>query len=98
MIGIIDPLLAESVKIESVWRMAEVAVQCVEQHGVSRPKMQEIILAIQDAIKIEKGSESDEKTISGNSRAQSSRKTLLSSFLDVESPDVSNGCLVPSAR
>lgn len=98
VIGIIDPLLAESVKIESVWRMAEVAVQCVEQHGVSRPKMQEIILAIQDAIKIEKGSESDEKMISGNPRAQSSRKTLLSSFLDVESPDVSNGCLVPSAR
>ncbi|XP_059633603.1 probable LRR receptor-like serine/threonine-protein kinase At1g67720 [Cornus florida] len=97
VIGIIDPLLAGSVKIESVWRIAEVSIQCVEQHGVSRPRMQEIILAIQDAIKIEKGSEKISSR-SGSSKAQSSRKTLLTSFLDIESPDLSNGCLQPSAR
>ena len=98
MISIVDPFLVGNVKIESIWRIAEVAIQCVEQHGYSRPKMQEIILAIQDAIKIEKGDEGNANLAPGNSRGQSSRKTLLASFLEIESPDLSNGCLVPSAR
>lgn len=95
VISIIDPSLAEKVKIESVWRIAEVAIQCVEQHGASRPRMQEIILAIQDAIKIEKGCD---KITSGSAKSRSSRRTLLTSFLDIESPNLSNASLVPSAR
>ncbi|KAG5520724.1 hypothetical protein RHGRI_033337 [Rhododendron griersonianum] len=95
VISIIDPTLTESVKIESVWRVAEVAIQCVEKHGYSRPRMQEIITAIQDAIKIEEG---NEKLSPGSSKAPSARRTLLTSFLDIESPDLSNGCLHPSAR
>lgn len=102
VVSIIDPFLQGNVKIDSIWRIAEVAIQCVEQHGVSRPRMQEIILAIQDAMNIEKGTEASQKISptpsSSNSRAQSSRKTLLTSFLEIESPDISNGCLVPSAR
>lgn len=96
VISIIDPTLVGTVKVESIWRIAEVAIQCVEQHSSSRPRMQEIILAIQDATKIEKGT--DKIDSSGSSRAQSSRKTLLTSFLDIQSPDLSNGSLVPSAR
>ncbi|KAL5826957.1 hypothetical protein ACOSQ3_018803 [Xanthoceras sorbifolium] len=96
VISIVDPILIGNVKIESIWRIAEVALQCVEQQGCSRPRMQEIVLAIQDAIKIEKGS--DQKLSAGSSKAQSSRKTLLTSFLEIESPDLSNGCLAPSAR
>lgn len=94
--SIIDPTIAHDVRIESIWRIAEVAIQCVEQHGSSRPRMQEIILAIQDALKIEKGN--DGKLTSESSRAQSSRKTLLTTFLDTESPDLSSDCLFPSAR
>lgn len=60
--------------------------------------MQEVILAIQDAVKIEKGTDSNQKLASSSSKAQSSRKTLLTSFLEIESPDLSNDCLVPSAR
>ncbi|XP_041011105.1 probable LRR receptor-like serine/threonine-protein kinase At1g67720 isoform X2 [Juglans microcarpa x Juglans regia] len=87
IISVIDPFLVGNVKIESVWRIAEVAIQCVEQQGVSRPRMQEIILAIQDAIKIEKGTEGNQKIVSpGSSKAQTSRKTLLTSFLEIESP------------
>lgn len=97
VISIIDPSLAEKVKIESIWRVAEVAIQCVEQHSSSRPRMQEIILAIQDAIKIEKGSD---KVTSGTSKSESSRRTLLTSFLDldIESPELSDESLAPSAR
>ncbi|KAF3431128.1 hypothetical protein FNV43_RR25858 [Rhamnella rubrinervis] len=99
VISIIDPFIIGNVKTESIWRIAEVAIQCVEQHAVSRPRMQEIILAIQDAIKIERGAEdSDSKVSSSSWKAQPSRKTLLTSFLEIESPDLSNGCLVPSAR
>lgn len=96
IISVIDPSLAEQVKIESIWRVAEVAIQCVEQHSSSRPRMQEIILAIQDAIKIEKGSD---KVTSGTSKSESSRRTLLTSFLDdIESPELSDESLAPSAR
>jgi hypothetical protein len=95
LISIIDPKLTDGAKIESVWRVAEVAIQCVEKHGFSRPRMQEIITAIQDAIKIEEG---NEKLSCGSSKAQSARRTLLTSFLDIESPDLSSGCLHPSAR
>ncbi|XP_055810439.1 probable LRR receptor-like serine/threonine-protein kinase At1g67720 isoform X2 [Solanum dulcamara] len=96
VISIMDPALVGHVKVESVWRIAEVAIQCVERHGTSRPRMHEILSAIQDAIKIEKGI--DKLSSSGSSKAQSSRKTLLTSFLDVESPDVSRNSLTPSAR
>ncbi|KAE8688349.1 hypothetical protein F3Y22_tig00110988pilonHSYRG00441 [Hibiscus syriacus] len=98
VISIVDPFLVGNVKIESIWRIAEVAIQCVEQRGYSRPKMQEIILAIQDAMKIEKGEEGNAKLACGSSKGQSSRKTLLASFLEIESPDFSNGSLAPSAR
>ncbi|KAK9675471.1 hypothetical protein RND81_11G009100 [Saponaria officinalis] len=96
--SMIDPLLSGTMKLESVWRVAEIAIQCVEQHGVSRPKMQEIILAIQDAVKLEKGSENKSST-GGSAKPQTSRKTLLTSFLEIESPDLSNGgAMTPSAR
>ncbi|KAJ8438584.1 hypothetical protein Cgig2_024673 [Carnegiea gigantea] len=94
--SMIDPLLPGSLKLESVWRVAEVAIQCLEQHGTSRPKMQEIILAIQDAVKIEKGTEHNQS--SGSVKAQASRKTLLTSFLEIESPDLSNSNTAPAAR
>lgn len=92
----IDPRLGGRVKVESVWKIAEVAIQCVERHGYSRPRKQEIIMAIQDAIKIERGI--DKSSSAESSRTQSSRKTLLTTFLDTQSPDISNGSLIPSAR
>ncbi|KAG6766344.1 hypothetical protein POTOM_030421 [Populus tomentosa] len=98
VMSIVDPVLIGNAKIESIWRIAEVAIQCVEQRAVSRPRMHEIILAIQEANKIEKVTEGSQKVQSASSRAQSSRKTLLTSFLEIESPDLSNGCLVPAAR
>ncbi|KAL7135005.1 hypothetical protein ABFS83_11G063900 [Erythranthe nasuta] len=97
VISITDPTLIGTMKVESVWRVAEVAIQCVEQHSTARPRMQEIILAVQDAIKIEKGTDKLD-SIESSTKGQSSRKTLLTSFLDIQSPDLSNGSLLPSAR
>ncbi|KAF2292822.1 hypothetical protein GH714_029197 [Hevea brasiliensis] len=98
VVSIVDPVLIGNAKIESIWRIAEVAIQCVQQRAVSRPKMQEVILAIQEGIKIEKGDGAHKLSGSGSSKAQSSRKTLLTSFLEIESPHLSNDCLAPAAR
>lgn len=98
VISIIDPVLTGKVKIESVWRMAEVAIQCVEQHSYSRPRMQEIIVAIQDAMNIEKGTHKLTSPGRRSSKGQSSRKTLLTSFLDIQSPHLSSDSFFPSAR
>ncbi|GAB4840533.1 hypothetical protein Ancab_021302 [Ancistrocladus abbreviatus] len=98
IVSMIDPLLVGSMKIESAWRVAEVAIQCIEQHGVSRPNMQEIVLAIQEAVKIERGAEDDQNMSAASSRAQSKRRTLLTSFLEIQSPDVSSSGMAPSAR
>ncbi|KAF2594527.1 hypothetical protein F2Q70_00045056 [Brassica cretica] len=97
--GIIDPCIVDNVKIESIWRVAEVANQCVEQRGHNRPRMQEVIVAIQEAVRIERGNENGLKSSSSSSsKAQSSRKTLLTSFLEMESPDISRNSLAPAAR
>ncbi|KAJ6769233.1 hypothetical protein OIU74_022829 [Salix koriyanagi] len=98
VMSIVDPVLIGNFKMESIWRIAEAAIHCVEQRAVSRPRMHEIILSIREANKIEKGTDGSQKLQSASSKAQSSRKTLLTSFLEIESPDLSNGCLVPAAR
>ncbi|KFK41178.1 hypothetical protein AALP_AA2G095700 [Arabis alpina] len=98
--GIIDPCILGNVKIESIWRVAEVANQCVEQRGYCRPRMQEVIVAIQDAVRIERGNENGMNSSSpcGSKAQSSSRKTLLTSFLEIESPDISRNSLAPAAR
>ncbi|EPS70255.1 hypothetical protein M569_04504, partial [Genlisea aurea] len=100
VMSMVDPKLAPgTAKVESIWRIAEVAIQCVEQHGYARPSMQETVSTIQDAIKIETGRDAFDSLDGSTTKAQSSRKTLLTSFLDVQSPDVSNGLLFyPSAK
>ncbi|WZZ06358.1 hypothetical protein YC2023_092279 [Brassica napus] len=83
-----------NVKIESIWRVAEVANQCIEQRGHNRSRMQEVIVAIQEAVRIERGNENGLKSSSSSSsKAQSSGKTLLTSFLEKESPDISRNSL-----
>ncbi|CAH9077696.1 unnamed protein product [Cuscuta epithymum] len=96
VVSIIDPTIAGTVKAESIWKITEVAIQCVDRRSSSRPRMQEIIVAIQDAIKIEMGL--DKSASTGSSRNQSSRKTLLTSFLDNESPSFSSSSVIPSPR
>uniref|UniRef100_A0A7N0UUS0 non-specific serine/threonine protein kinase n=1 Tax=Kalanchoe fedtschenkoi TaxID=63787 RepID=A0A7N0UUS0_KALFE len=98
VVSIMDPYLTGKVKIESIWRVAEIAIQCVEPRGHSRPRMQDIILAIQDAIKTEKAGEGNDEQPSSSSVVQSTRKTLLTSFLEIGSPNISHGNLAPSAR
>ncbi|KAL0375124.1 UNVERIFIED_CONTAM: putative LRR receptor-like serine/threonine-protein kinase [Sesamum radiatum] len=54
--GIIDPSLHDY-DIQSMWKIAEKALMCVQPHGSMRPSISEVIKEIQDAITIEKGAD-----------------------------------------
>lgn len=55
--GIIDPSLQGDYDIQSMWKIAEKALMCVQPHGNTRPSISEVIKEIQDAIVIERGAE-----------------------------------------
>lgn len=55
--GIIDPSLQGDYDIQSMWKIAEKALMCVQPHGNTRPSISEVIKEIQDAIIIERGAE-----------------------------------------
>ncbi|XP_076921368.1 putative LRR receptor-like serine/threonine-protein kinase At1g67720 [Bidens hawaiensis] len=64
--GIIDPALGDEYDIQSMWKVAEKALMCVQPHSNTRPSMSEVIKEIQDAILIERGGGCSEE-ISRNS-------------------------------
>ncbi|XVE76246.1 hypothetical protein DITRI_Ditri12bG0157000 [Diplodiscus trichospermus] len=51
---IIDPTLRRDYDIQSMWKIAEKALNCVQQQGHMRPSISEVLKEIQDAILIEK--------------------------------------------
>ncbi|XP_042476517.1 probable LRR receptor-like serine/threonine-protein kinase At1g67720 isoform X1 [Macadamia integrifolia] len=55
--GIIDPSLQNEFDIQSVWKIAEKAMMCVQSHGSMRPSISEVLKEIQDSILIERGAE-----------------------------------------
>ncbi|KAI3852117.1 hypothetical protein MKW98_020116, partial [Papaver atlanticum] len=73
--GIIDPSLQNEYNIQSIWKIAEKALMCVQAHGSMRPSISEVLKEIQDAILIEKeanlanggGNSDDMSKISSNS-------------------------------
>ncbi|KAG8376511.1 hypothetical protein BUALT_Bualt09G0071000 [Buddleja alternifolia] len=73
--GIIDPALHEY-DIQSMWKIAEKALMCVQAHGSMRPSISEVIKEIQDALAIEKGAE----TIREGSSDEISRHSVHSSL------------------
>ncbi|XXG66060.1 hypothetical protein AAC387_Pa05g3611 [Persea americana] len=72
--GIIDPALHNGFDIQSVWKVAEKAMMCVQPYGRLRPSMSEVLKEIQEAISIERGRELAEE---GNSATISSSEQSL---------------------
>ncbi|KAJ9559080.1 hypothetical protein OSB04_013694 [Centaurea solstitialis] len=72
--GIIDPALGNEYDIQSMWKIAEKALMCVQPHGNMRPSMSEVIKEIQDAISIERGVEASARDRSSD---EISRHTIL---------------------
>ncbi|XP_065856231.1 probable LRR receptor-like serine/threonine-protein kinase At1g67720 [Euphorbia lathyris] len=54
--GIIDPVLNNDYDIQSMWKIAEKALMCVQPHGHMRPSISEVLKEVQDALLIEKDS------------------------------------------
>lgn len=52
--GIIDPNVREDYDIQSMWKIAEKALMCVQPHGHMRPSISEVLKEIQDALLIER--------------------------------------------
>lgn len=97
--SIIDPALKGTFKVESLWRVAEIAILSVEQHGFSRPKMQEVELAIQDAIKIERGDETTYNSSSSTSTNLAEGIRFSFNPLDqIVSFDLASSINLPSVR
>ncbi|CAO2824234.1 unnamed protein product [Amaranthus hypochondriacus] len=69
--GIIDPSLRDEYDIQSMWKIAEKALMCVQAHGHMRPSISEVLKEIQDAIMIQKEAqgirEGNSDNISGHS-------------------------------
>ncbi|KAL2933797.1 hypothetical protein RDABS01_016916 [Bienertia sinuspersici] len=74
--GIIDPSLRDEYDIQSMWKIAEKALMCVQAHGHMRPSISEVLKEVQDAIMIEKETRG---TREGNSD-DISRQSLHSSI------------------
>lgn len=96
--GIVDPSLNGTFKAESLWRIVEIAVLSVEPHGVSRPRMQEVELAIQDAVKIEKGNKRTTDFSSSSSNLLALHVSFPSSPLEIVSTGSTGNMNLPSAR
>nr|XP_043610918.1 probable LRR receptor-like serine/threonine-protein kinase At1g67720 [Erigeron canadensis] len=72
--GIIDPALGNEYDIQSMWKIAEKALMCVQPHANMRPSMSEVIKEIQDAILIERGGDAAARERSSD---EMSRQTVL---------------------
>ncbi|KAJ8631473.1 hypothetical protein MRB53_024796 [Persea americana] len=81
--GIIDPSLRSDFDIQSMWKVAEKAMMCIQPYGRLRPSMSEVLKEIQEAISIERGTE---LAIEGNSDTLS--KSSIHSPLHAGSPDL----------
>ncbi|XP_061351333.1 probable LRR receptor-like serine/threonine-protein kinase At1g67720 isoform X2 [Gastrolobium bilobum] len=55
--GIIDPALRKNYDLQSMWKIAEKALMCVQPHGHMRPSISEVLKEIQDALAIEREAE-----------------------------------------
>ncbi|KAE9612282.1 hypothetical protein Lal_00022178 [Lupinus albus] len=65
--GIIDPALRSNYDLQSMWKIAEKAMMCIQPHGHMRPSISEVLKEIQDALSIERESGRNSDDLSKNS-------------------------------
>ncbi|KAL6905792.1 hypothetical protein ACP4OV_003393 [Aristida adscensionis] len=61
--AIIDHSLDRGYDLQSVWKIAEVAIMCVKPKGAQRPTISEVLKEIQDAMAIERGPQTMQRSI-----------------------------------
>nr|XP_025888725.1 probable LRR receptor-like serine/threonine-protein kinase At1g67720 isoform X2 [Solanum lycopersicum] len=85
--GIIDPALHNDYDIQSIWKIAEKALMCVQPHGNMRPSISEVIKEIQDAIAIERGAEAVKEGSSDDISRHSMHSSLHGGSMDLGASD-----------
>ncbi|KAJ6742595.1 hypothetical protein OIU85_016657 [Salix viminalis] len=81
--GIIDPSLCDEYDIQSMWKIAEKALMCVQPHGHMRPSISEVLKEIQDAILIERAVTAAREDISDEMSRNSVHSSLNLCSLDL---------------
>ncbi|XP_011004155.1 PREDICTED: probable LRR receptor-like serine/threonine-protein kinase At1g67720 [Populus euphratica] len=81
--GIIDPSLCGEYDIQSMWKIAEKALTCVQPHGHMRPSISEVLKEIQDAILIEREVTAVREDISDEMSRNSVHSSLNLGSLDL---------------
>ncbi|CAD6343462.1 unnamed protein product [Miscanthus lutarioriparius] len=75
--AIVDESLDRGYDLQSVWKIAEVAIMCVKPKGAQRPPISEVVKEIQDAIAIERGpQEMQRSTIQQQVLVSNSNKSM----------------------
>jgi hypothetical protein len=86
--GIIDPSLHDEFDIQSMWKIAEKALMCVQPHGRMRPSISEVLKEIQDAISIEKESVAAREGNSDEMSMNSLHSSLNTCSMDLGGADI----------
>ncbi|CAI0471559.1 unnamed protein product [Linum tenue] len=74
--GIIDPILGDEYDIQSMWKIAEKALMCVQAHGHMRPSISEVLKEVQDAISIEREAKATREGVSDDMSRTSAHSSL----------------------
>ncbi|TVU31792.1 hypothetical protein EJB05_23493 [Eragrostis curvula] len=64
--AIVDQSLDSGYDLQSMWKIAEVAIMCVKPKGAQRPPISEVLKEIQDAIAIERGPQMQQQLFMSN--------------------------------
>ncbi|GJN28529.1 hypothetical protein PR202_gb16668 [Eleusine coracana subsp. coracana] len=64
--AILDQSLDSGYNLQSVWKIAEVAIMCVKPKGAQRPPISDVLKEIQDAIAIEQGPQMQQQLFMSN--------------------------------
>ncbi|CAO2186660.1 unnamed protein product [Urochloa humidicola] len=89
--AIIDQSMDRGYDLQSVWKIAEVAIMCVKPKGAQRPPISEVLKEIQDAIAIERGPQEMQRTTTiqqqllvSNSNRSMADSSSVNHHLDLE--------------
>ncbi|KAL5546232.1 hypothetical protein UlMin_005919 [Ulmus minor] len=100
--GIIDPSLHNKYDIQSMWKIAEKALMCVQPHGYMRPSISEVLKEIQDAISMEKDSTTLREGNSDDTSRNSAHSSLNLGSIDTIGTDnfvsIDDSIARPTAR
>ncbi|KAI9086267.1 hypothetical protein K1719_031721 [Acacia pycnantha] len=100
--GIIDPALRNEYDLQSMWKIAEKALMCVQPHGHLRPSISEVLKEIQDAISIEREPETVREGNSDEMSRQSVHSSMNMGSMDLGAPEnylsIDESIAQPTAR